>query len=558
MKLRLKEFERTMRRRVRQELHNSPSAWREFRRVRRPWWRREVNLPPWTGRLLPGLAIIFCWVNMGPTQNGLIILILFASLASIAWRAGQLLVALRSSPRLLLYAHLPISDGQVFDLQWRFFLKASAWSVLDFTFLYGVLAAGVGYGWNTPLAGLAMAVVQWLVIVSAATAALAYLPNRWFLWAAIVLVVLPVALFIVPSGTALTKSVAGLASWVPPVGWVLYAMGVSPPRNVLIQWWPALSFAVLLFLLPRAYQRLRKTAVVPERALIKEAKQGAVEAWRRAESDGSNPEAFSGITAAIRRREFLEGFNWRRAGWVERFVSSWLTPRERVEAEFLTGGEPRLTKKLAVLALSWAAAALLLDFQLQMAAGVGPIGFLLLVLLFTGGLYRTGWPATALRNVSGNNIPIYAAYPVGFRQIASIGIKTNLARLAILTPLAAATALVAVKSGTFTLGVTGLFSVKAIVIIGSLTLLTPIMLVSGGTNDGSRWRVVALMLLWVPIFLVAVVVVLFAPDWGRLLLGSGLLVGVCLAGAALYGRAYDRGWFDLQSKPKETLNIKPQ
>ncbi len=554
MKLRLKKFEIEARRRARAELRKSPAAWREYKRVRR---RREVTVPPWAVRFLPPIILMSFWGATRRSMDELVALALFISLASAAWRAGQLLIALRSSPRLAVYAHLPLSNEQVFELQWQYFLRTSAWSIADFTVFYGILADRAGYGWTCWLTGLAMAVAQWLVILAAATCFLAYIKNRKVFRVAEVLAAAAAALFILPSGATVIKPLAALAAWVPPMGWILYSMGISPPHNVLFEWWTALSFATVLFSLPLAYRRLRADFKMPEVALGTEVQRGAIESWRRLESDGSNPDAFAGITAAIRRRDFLKGFDWRRAGWVERAASWWLTPCERVMAEFLSGGNPRWSRRLIRFGLILGGIAVLVGIFPRILPMVAPFSFPFL--LFVPRLFfGASWPGAAVRKVDGNSISICSAYPIGFGQIARATIKSNLTQLLILAPFLWVAGCVSPQAHVFNLDVEIRLGLKIMVVIVGFAIMIPVALISPGTNDGSKWRMVLLTIVWAAAGSGSCGFFFFAANWGRLLSSAGLLLGVCGAAVVIYGHAYNHNWFDLQNKQKETLNARRQ
>jgi hypothetical protein len=557
VKLRDKKFEKAVRLRARAKMRESPAAWREFKRVRRGWWTRNRGLPPWITRFVPPFIFIAIWGLSGRRTEDIVALILLASVASIAWRAGQLLIALRTSQLLPFYAHFPLTDEEVFKLQWKYYVLRTAWSIVDFVVFYGVLAERAGYGWNWWLVGIGMAVAQWLVILSAATSLIAYVRSRKFFRVAIAFGLLAIVLFFLPSAVPFTRSLAELAAWVPPLGWALYSMGISPPHNLLFEWWTALSFAGILFLLPQAYRKLCKTFVMPELANAKEVTSGAIEARRRSQADGLNPEAFAGITDAIRRREFLKESAWRKTEWVERFAASWLSPHERVTMEFMTARNPSWTKRLYRLALVLGGFALLtLLFPRFLRHGVILMVYAPIFLLWQA--YVAGWEGAALRNVGGSNISIFTTYPVGFWQIARVIIKTNLARLVILAPFLAVGGFLLTGTQGLSQSELILWSLKITVAVVACSLLAPMMLISAGTNDGSSWRIILAGSVWILVGLVSCGALYLAPTWGWLTAASGLMMGVCAAALAIYGRAYNHNWFDLQSKPKESVPARPQ
>ena len=97
MNLRWKEFERRVRGPLRARIAQSPADWREYRRY--GWWQiltQTVQLPGWTVRLL---LLPMAGGVLASGRSGFHILmgtILGWVAISVAWRLGQLTVALRT------------------------------------------------------------------------------------------------------------------------------------------------------------------------------------------------------------------------------------------------------------------------------------------------------------------------------------------------------------------------------------------------------------------------------------------------------------------------------
>ncbi len=179
MNLRWKEFERRVRQPLRARIKQSPADWQEYRRY--GWWQKltqTVHLPGWT------LRILFLPMAAGVLSGGLrgssilVSAILIWVVLVVIWRLGQLTVALRTSSRLLVFGHLPMSDTEIFEQQWKGWLASTTGSALDFALLYCLLAVAAGCGWGSPLIGLVLGVAQWLVVLSAAVIFVTYFWNR--------------------------------------------------------------------------------------------------------------------------------------------------------------------------------------------------------------------------------------------------------------------------------------------------------------------------------------------------------------------------------------------
>jgi hypothetical protein len=142
---------------------------------------QTVHLPGWA------LRILFLPMVAGAFSGGLrassilVSAILVWVVLAVIWRLGQLTVALRTSSRLLVFGHLPMSDTEIFEQQWKAYLASTIGSALDFALLYCVLAVSADCGWRSPLIGLVFAVAQWLVVLSVAVIFVTYFWNRRFM-----------------------------------------------------------------------------------------------------------------------------------------------------------------------------------------------------------------------------------------------------------------------------------------------------------------------------------------------------------------------------------------
>ncbi len=575
MKLRWKEFERRVRRPLRARIAQSPADWREYRRY--GLWQKltqTVHLPGWTLRILfvpMGAAALAG--GMGGSSTLLGAILVWVILTAI-WRLSQLTVGLRTSPRLLVFGHLPISDTEIFDQQWRAYLRTTTTgSVLDFAFLYFLLALAAGCGWRSPLTALVFAVAQWLVVLSVLVVFVTCFWNPKFpgpmsrllsfrrfrinlkersIGAGNLLLTFAI-IALLGYGR---RSLAGWAVVVPPLGLAHEALGLGRSSSPLAQLWTALSLGGILMLLPLAYRRLRATYRLPEGLVAGERERGEVEAVRRGEIGDDMADPCAQIKAAIRRREFLQEANWRSAGWLEAFTARWFTLRERTAAEFLFAGPPRWTwvfKRVLVVGVLCAIGWYFVPRVFQAAGFLVPFIIIAFVARNNPDL---SWPGARTRTVSGSSIAMHFLYPIGFWRVTWINLKIRLVHLGlVLVILGLSGALLFFLNDPRLNPDTGYYSGRILILVLALTPLAPLFQISQGTNDASKLRMLALAPLVAGLFIgLAVTMFAVAGGWGYLA-GMGLLL-TSYGGLVLYGHAYNHGWFDAQRKPQTSTSFK--
>ncbi|HWI56282.1 MAG TPA: hypothetical protein VNZ22_03595, partial [Bacillota bacterium] len=166
------------------------------------------------------------------------------------------------------------------------------------------------------------------------------------------------------------------------------------------------------------------------------------------------------------------------------------------------------------------------------------------------------WPGARTRTVSGSSIAMYAVYPIGFWRVTLINLKTRLAHLGLLlAALGVVGAILLFRHDPWLNSDRGYYAGLLLILVLSLMLWAPLFQVSQGTNDTSKWRVIALAPLMAALFIaLAVTMFVVGGGWGYLT-GLGLLL-TSGGGLVLYGHAYNRGWFDAQRKPQSSSSFK--
>jgi hypothetical protein len=543
MTLRARRFERRLRREAKRTLRGSGPLWQEFRQVRKRR-RQNLRLPAWTGRIffLAWAGVMF-GMQQRPVEVLAAVIVLWA-IGTTFLRAAQLRTALYLSPALGVYKYLPISDREVFRLQWRTFLQLSLFSAMDFSLAYGILGSQLVHASNYVLTGLLLGVLQSVLITAGAVCLYAFV-RPIFLRVAPVFLVSAIALAVFGTTQVnLARTVVYFGYWMPPVGWIFYLLGLVSAPTVFFEILPAMLAAALLVLFPIAWKRSRhfyapteELFAVAERSVSANpvpSLQGLAEHLKRDPAETQK---------AIADRSFLRPAEWNGLGLMERWIGQLLTPRQRLIAEFMLARNPQWTAGLRafVIFLGLTLAVLFLIGRLNT---FGPwlvcVSFLLRALNIA-----SAWRGFGLPRGSGPQSPHYALYPLGFRELMMTVMKINLARFVVMLPFLAICGLVFIRALDFRFGPAVLAGLKLIWIGIVLQPVAALLMISSQSSDSSR----ATFVLGALIFIFAGLacgVLLFLPVNALIQMSAGLGLGALSGGAfLLYERAFDRVRFDL-------------
>jgi hypothetical protein len=271
--------------------------------------------------------------------------------------------------------------------------------------------------------------------------------------------------------------------------------------------------------------------------------------------DGGAFEPRLAVKASLEKRGLTAGFDWKKAGWMERMIARCLKPKELLLAEFLCGGNPRWTARwirmglvcLATVVFAWVAPAF---FR------VASFAYLYLV-LFLLRHFVSGWEGLGNREISGNRLGVYTVYPVGFWQLAWVMIKINCFRWLSFSLIAGATSLLVLCALKADMNLGLLHALKGLALLLVMQPLFPIFAVTTSTTDGNSFRLVLLFILCGGIFCGVTIMFFMANDLvSQLALGIGLCV-LSIVGLLIYGHAYNSNWFDAQGRVDNRRGIKP-
>lgn len=549
MSLRWQQFERGLRRRIRAEVRASAALREEYKHIqrRRRWWNLQIS--PGFYRLIFWLLVVNSF-SRGPLAiEQMLTFIWLWAMGAAFWHTGRLQSALYFAAELNLFQHLPISDDAIFHAQWRKFLRGMIWPTLDFGVLYGVLAYRLGAGWQSPVIGLGFGSLQGLFVVGIATSLLGFgFRNRLPI---ISMLFYTSGIGVLFFGGRMPEAAVWLSAaayWIPPAGWIHYALGLTVSHGVGSDWIPSLLAGTVLAGYPIARRRLHRGYKLSE-AVFARAFQftatGEAASLRLAEYGEQFAQPAQDASASVKARAFCDQLDWRKAGLVERIVSSVLTERERTIAEFLTAANPGWTKSFRTLGLLGGVLLIAASvFPMQFVSSAGIISFVAVFLLMGGGGNRT-WRGFGPSATVGLPPPCYAFYPLSFSELHRTVMKITLARYLLFLPfLTVAVVLFAIPLKLKT-ELTFLQGLKIVLVGIAAQPILAIIPFSASTNDSDRFRFAIPALIYGLLTIGCGAVFVLVQD---LLISTSVGVVVaffCWFAPSFYGRRFNQTKFDL-------------
>jgi hypothetical protein len=567
VKLHSPAFEKTLRRDVKAKIRSSPELKREYRKAKkgfrrhrgiqwfiRPIWSGFIGFVVWgiikdTGQLAPGLAIIN--------------LVTFFTLGIFAQTLLHTLYRATDLPAL---AILPVSERTIFywELQ-KFFKRHGFFSMLDQA--AGFMAVGISEQFLSTqwvVTGI-FAALSWLMLLALTALCAARLPRFPYQKITSTFILCGFALlvghkFIGHAVENFIVAAAPVLNLISPTGWVPLVFQAMLPGGS----WLAIALLAPVIL---AISMIRNSLVLLESRLqfkeqtipqvadvVPRARAG--HARRGEDANQTQRLGLTEIEEIIQSRQFL--LHEEPKGWFEERLWQWFTSREKTLAEFSFPKGIQITRPwwlilrnfLLMLGIGFTLGMVDMNFE-YWTFGIG------LFITLSQGLLQMCLMGNAFRGMfnSGVLIPIYAAYPITFRDLSGILFKLSVIQLPLFV-------LYAMSAGLLIGHLVGLDFISGIIdglkagfLIFAGRFVLTIFAFSAGTNDSSRFRLRTIGL----IVLVIGGVLLF------MLLGSaGLFVPNMLAGWLLclaamfdayamfriYCWFYNANRFDLMSLPR--------
>lgn len=429
------------------------------------------------------------------TDALLAMLALYCS-GTVFLRAAGLRNRLYSSTELFLALHYPLGDREFFRWQVREWL-ISCLPVFVLAVTSYLCVAIYGGGGTTLIASALLGGLAQTVIVIT----LSFSLERWLtrIWTqpALALYALIVCIFFFPRQLA---SLGGRTLAFLPATWVsLWLASDIGTRNVIVMLMSigllAAMGAWLVRSLEKGYPRTDVTLMFQH--AIREQDEGDEPAWLPTGQDlpslGRDYAMAQERFASLRNRTIVadhlskSDFDWNAGHWTTRVAGRWLTPRQRLLAEFLSADAIDAWKDTAKRGVQLATVgAFLCVIPFQVPLWLSLCVFIAAALTSAPVLGGT-WPALMPAWFGWARLQPLVGYPIGYVEASLAIIKVNAVRLLAFTPMALIAG-VLVGWRYFDQPASGLLISAQIVLTALAVQPYCIMLLhSTGTNDTIRF-----------------------------------------------------------------------
>jgi len=568
LRLHSPQFERTLRQRIRKTVRSSAELKKELRSNRIQRRSNFTGLVRLGISLGLGLTVFSITPKTDHAAAALAAINLWAFFLAFghAHRLATCLYAAADLPALSL---LPIPGKAIFQWEMQKFWWGSIWSLIDFFAAYTALLFGLEL-WTLVPWGTMFPVVfaTWLMPLALAFLGVAYLPRfpyqLFYLCGFLIVIILFVArTWIGPLVLDFLDQSAPALNLLLPTGWPVSLFQVP-----LQQQWLFLGLLVpiagVIWTLKRSIAKLPSEYQFAEPAFPESADLVPAEAAEdKATVEDTPPDqprqlGLTAIEEIVQSRRFLIAPSWHKSGWCEGALWRWFTERERALSEFVFPNG-------CALGAAWKKIFRNLMVALFTGLAVGVASPSVREWVLAAGLFVTGCQALAAilgsgsafrpMSYSGVQMPFYAGFPIGFRELSGLLIKCSFVQLPLVVAFSVVSSACMAWLTKFPLTPLLLIGFKS----GFLLLAGRLMLLpfsfSSGTNDNAGFsiRVVALLLLFLGgggLFLGLAGAGLFVPNhlvawalWFLAIVQAWLFLQV-------YGWFYKTSRFDLMSIPR--------
>lgn len=561
MKLHSPGFEKALRKSVKSTVRSSRELKREYRRVRR--YSRKRNFG-WIFRpvlaLILGSTVLFVTTTTGHLATGLAVINLWL-FAALAFQTQGIWTRLYSSSDMAALTLLPVTREKMFRWQLQKYFRTSLWTLFDLLVAFGVLA----YIGNFPaykwVGAFFVAALAWAALLSLVGFCAARLPRWPFHFISIGMLLIGAILFFGRSiiGAIALKVVDQAAPGLNillPTGWPVSLFQTLPVNH---QWWTlALLFPIIAILLTAKDSLKRLFANLQYHEHLQSEPSDLVPGEEPAPISPDKPYQLgpTAIEEIIQSRKFLELPPWPKLGWMEQRLWRWFGRREKVLSEFVFPNGMAITApwiKIFRNLLITAAVAFGIGFISVTGKfcilGVGlflTICQSLVQILNQGGAFQSRWG-------SGVNIPMYAGFGIGIRELSVFLFKCSIIQTPMLLAFTTAAGMISAFLAGFPMLMGMNFGLKFGCLLFASRFIFVTFAFSSGTNDNTKFRSVVLVILIVLLcmaFFGLAGTGLFFPDqptaW---ILCAGAVVDAYIFFWA-YKWFYNMGRFDLMSFPK--------
>lgn len=558
MKLRSRLLEKSLRGQARAEMRTDGSIWKDYRRHRLSWFRGNIrgNL----GTVFVYSYFLFALVIGGVTFERRRLVIIATALyatATTLWRSAKFRIAVLESYDRAVLLHLPISDEDYFDYEWRKYRWSWIRAAGIFLIAYIAVAAGSSQLFRNALPAVIAASLQAGVGLCVSLWLLAKAPKFKSAIASFPFYVLIPTLLWLPGAEIQMLDAATL---ITPGGWISHAFASFVDNKPWGQIAWVLPAVVLFTTVWASYEMARNHLL--EKLVTQtsdELAQNAVVTLEQNIQEPPGHETPFGPEAQLWYGNYLEGYDWAHAGWIENVAARWFSEREKNVAEFMLGDQ------IGAWTKRWRKAALVAAAGIIVAALVRGSLIPDWILYVIGAIAATfgapvlggAWQAFQGTPTSGLLTAAYASFPISYGEISRVMMKSNLVRISVFSPFVIAYSVAVTVHFWYPPAQGAMIGIKLL----ALTLLLQPVMIAGRFSSGSddtrhlRWQTFFFFLfcLLLMAVCVAAAIMLFVSDGASAAqVLSVVIIGACCSVCwALYGTLYNRGKVDPLAKPQQ-------
>jgi len=568
MKLHSPQFQRKLRRGVEKAIRSSRELKKEYRQAKKS--QKHVNAG-WFFRAAIsfgfGAGILMIVKATGHPVTGLAAISLW-SLGWVFFHARNLWGFLHAHPDIPALRLLPVSDATIFKWQLQKFFPKTILSLLDLLAGFGALGLFLEFSTIQWLVMPLVMVLSWGTLLALVALCAIHVPRKvqQIIIAAIYLFGVMLFIAVKINGKAvfsLLDQISPSLTLLLPTGWPVTLFQLLLPGCswmailllvpvILLLWSLKSSFAWLQndfrfeeSILPIAYDILPST----------EAQDSPVADLPPSPQQNLGPTA---IEEVVLSRRFLEPSPWQERGWFEKQLWNWFDSREKVLSDFTFPKGYDITvpwrKAWRNLAIAAAAAFIFGMISPTIRNWIMAVGLFITVCQALAQILGNGM---AFRPVfcSGVNIPIYASYGIGYRELSRLLLKYSVMQLPLFIPFITVCGVLTTWLFQLPWQMGIIIGFKAGILMAAGRFILIMFAFSSGTNDCSKFRLRTLILFFTIISLGLAFVGLgaaglFVPNapaaWSLLILA----VLTAYALFRIYGWFYHANRFDLMSLPR--------
>jgi len=513
VKLHSPQFQRQLRQGVKKAIRESPGLMQEYRLAKK--FRKPV-ISPWVFRgifsQVLGFIVLVIVTRTGHPVTGLAVITLW-TFAGIFISAQRLWTVLHTDSDIQALRLLPVSDATIFRWELQKFLRKTLMSLLDLTVGFGVLGLLSALSPARWLAVPLVILLSWLMLLSLTALCVLYVSRKTYQTFAGLLMAFAFFVFIANSlvGAPLLNFLDRAApdlNLLLPTGWSVSLFQLLLPECRWTALLLLLPIGCIIGTLKYSLNCMRNDFRFEEQMLpvVPDLSPGmdADDLMDEPGSPETSPAARSSqrpgpteIEEMVESRRFLLPESWHQRGWLEQRLWNWLGAREKVLSDFL------FPKGYAITA-PWLQAVRNLAIAVAVAFALGPVSptgkcWVLGIGLFITGLQALGQilnSGAAFRPMfcSGVNIPVYAGYGIGYRELSRLLIKCCMVQLPFFLPFITVCGMLVALMVDWPWQTGIVIGFKAGILLFGARFITIMFAFSGGTNDNSKFRVRTLML----------------------------------------------------------------